>query len=183
MATAGVLGGLAAWMLSASTLAYPHYLGYFSPFAGPQSQHRELLGDSNIDWGHDLPTLAAFLHRVDDPPVLLAYVGTDHPGFYGIRFVRLPYGWSHSSNVKDALPRLLVVSVNLWSGLFAPNDDYAWLREFEPDHLVGTSLLLYDIEAQPQLAIRLAGMCEMVGDHRLAPALRSRAEQSLEAHP
>lgn len=67
-----------------SAAIHPHYLAYFNQLAGgPEGGYRHL-ADSSLDWGQDLPLLAAFLAEQDaDPPVYVAYFGAAPPAYYG----------------------------------------------------------------------------------------------------
>ncbi len=62
----------------------PHYLSYFNQLAGgPAGGYRHLV-DSSLDWGQDLPLLAAFIAEQDDgTPVYAAYFGAAPPDYYG----------------------------------------------------------------------------------------------------
>ena len=58
-------------------IIHPHELSYFNPFVGGPERGREILSDSNVDWGLDLIRLADELERrgVADPTVV--YFGGD----------------------------------------------------------------------------------------------------------
>jgi 4-amino-4-deoxy-L-arabinose transferase-like glycosyltransferase len=64
---------------------HPHELSYFNAFAGGPERGRELLSDSNVDWGLDLKRLAAELARrgVRDPTVVY-FGGDDVPARIGV---------------------------------------------------------------------------------------------------
>jgi len=78
-----------------SVLAFPNYISYFSPQAGdPGTAYRRLV-DSSLDWGQDLPAVAAWLESRDeqkavDGPVYLGYFGKGYPPHYGIDARLLP---------------------------------------------------------------------------------------------
>ena len=63
----------------------PHYLSYFNQLAGgPQGGYRHLV-DSSLDWGQDLPGLAAFATGLDgSEPLYAAYFGAARPAYYGM---------------------------------------------------------------------------------------------------
>src|SRR5205085_2268450 len=66
-------------LLSAAELLriHPHELSYFNPLAGGPERGREILSDSNVDWGLNLRRLARELERrrIADPTVV--YFGGD----------------------------------------------------------------------------------------------------------
>jgi hypothetical protein len=76
--------------LGASFQIRPHYLAYFNLLAGgPDGGHR-YLADSSLDWGQNLPALAAWLETHPVPgPLHLAYFGSDDPAAYRIRAQRI----------------------------------------------------------------------------------------------
>ena len=90
---ASVLVGLCACgFVLASVCIRPDYLAYFNPLVGPQHGYRHLV-DSSLDWGQDLPGLAAWLR--EDPevsrgaPSYLAYFGSASPRHYGVEARKL----------------------------------------------------------------------------------------------
>jgi hypothetical protein len=115
--------------------AAPHgYLAYFNALAGgTQGGHRALL-DSNLDWGQDLPRLAAWMRRNGVSSVQLGYHGADDPGRYGIAHEDLP-GLTLHPRRPASVPfhGVVAVSPNLLFGVFPRlGDPYAALREREP---------------------------------------------------
>jgi 4-amino-4-deoxy-L-arabinose transferase-like glycosyltransferase len=56
---------------------HPHELSYFNPFVGGPVRGREILSDSNIDWGLDLRRLAAELRRRGIANPTVVYFGGD----------------------------------------------------------------------------------------------------------
>ncbi len=77
--------------LAAETaFAFPNYIPFFNLFAGGSRGGLRLLGESNIDWGQDLPALAAWQKRHPDRPLYLLYWGSADPRYYGIHFINLP---------------------------------------------------------------------------------------------
>ena len=80
------VGALVAFVAVSSLRAYPYYLPYSNEAFGGPDRTRELLHDSNVDWGQDLGRLAERLReRYPDERVWLVYKGSGVPSFYGIR--------------------------------------------------------------------------------------------------
>lgn len=77
-----LLPALSAWEL---LRVHPHELSYFNVFAGGPERGREVLSDSNVDWGLDLKRLAAELERrgITDPTVVY-FGGDDVPARVGV---------------------------------------------------------------------------------------------------
>lgn len=64
----------------------PHYLSYFTPVLGGNSEAYRYVADSNIDWGQDLPALKQVAQELAIKPsrLALSYFGTADPRGYGI---------------------------------------------------------------------------------------------------
>jgi hypothetical protein len=84
---AATAAALVVWNAAESARIRPHYLAYFNPIAGgPENGWRHLV-DSSLDWGQDLPGLAAWLRREARPgePVYVSYFGNGDLEYEGIR--------------------------------------------------------------------------------------------------
>lgn len=85
---------IAGQLVSVASI-HPHHLAYFNtPSGGPTKGYQHLV-DSSLDWGQDLPGLAAWLDQNSGSadPVFMAYFGTGEPAHYGINartVIRLP---------------------------------------------------------------------------------------------
>jgi hypothetical protein len=73
-----------------SAFAFPNFIPFFNVFAGGSRGGLRLLGESNIDWGQDLPALAAWQRAHPDRPIYLLYWGSADPRYYGLHYVNLP---------------------------------------------------------------------------------------------
>jgi hypothetical protein len=135
-----VAAGIACILPALTT--YPHYLAFFNRACGGPSNGYRLTVDSNIDWGQDLPALAACQRRWDIPAVKLSYFGTDSPDVYGVRYVA-----PLEEEVYRAHPGWYAVSATNLQGLYSyPDlDRWAWLRARKPDYQAGYSILLFDV--------------------------------------
>lgn len=148
-----VLGGvLALHALPALAAARDGHLTYFNVLAGgARGGHRVLL-DSNLDWGQDLPRLAAWMRQRGVARVQLGYHGSDHPGRLGIEREDLP-GVTLYPPHPPARPfeGVVAVSPNLLLGLFPRlGEPYRPLRERPPDDRAGTFFIyLMDGPARP----------------------------------
>ena len=134
---------------------HPHYLSYFNVIAGgPVNGHRILI-DSNIDWGQDLLRLEHWMADHDVDRVNLGWFGTADPEYYGIEFEPMPgfprqpfiSQWTNPPfNPSAPEPGIYAISASsLWELPLAQKNVYPWFREREPDHLVGYSILIYEV--------------------------------------
>ncbi|MFF5081206.1 glycosyltransferase family 39 protein [Actinoplanes sp. NPDC000266] len=76
---------LIAFVAVSSLRTFPYYLPYSNEaFGGTANTHKNL-HDSNVDWGQDLPRLAATLReKYPGEKVWLVYKGSGVPRYYGI---------------------------------------------------------------------------------------------------
>lgn len=128
---------------------HPHYLAYFNELAGgPRSGYR-ILVDSNLDWGQDLPGLAAWMKKNAVPRIKLLYFGTADPDHYGIACDRLP-GYQPpppSTLVHEVKPGdLVAVSATHLQGVYLEPDLLplvARFRAMRPLTTIGHSIFVY----------------------------------------
>ena len=59
-----IVAGLSTWHAVASVRAHPHLIAYFNEAAGGPRGGMRILGDSNLDWGQDLPRATARLQEL-----------------------------------------------------------------------------------------------------------------------
>lgn len=114
-------------------------LAYFNALAGGREGGHRVLLDSNLDWGQDLPRLAAWMRREGVARVQLAYQGSDDPARFGIDREDLPGEHLYPAR-PPAVPfsGVVVVSPNLLHGLVPRlGDPYAPLRRRRPDSRAG----------------------------------------------
>jgi 4-amino-4-deoxy-L-arabinose transferase-like glycosyltransferase len=88
------LARLVVWLLivglaAETASAYPNYIAFFNVACGGWRGGLRLLGQSNLDWGQDLPALAAWQANHPDRQLYLLYWGSADPRYYGIHYVNL----------------------------------------------------------------------------------------------
>ena len=125
-----------------SFAAFPNYIPFFNAAAGGSRGGLRLLGDSNLDWGQDLPALAKWQREhAPDKPLYLAYFGTADPAFYGVRYVNLPGGYRFGPPPRwpDA-PGVVAISASVLQGPRlrpALRQMYARIAQHEPIAVLG----------------------------------------------
>ena len=138
-----VIAGALTAVVSAVRI-HPSQLAYFNWLAGGPAAGSRYLDDSNIDWGQDLPGLAAWQAEHGIRPLALSYFGTDDPARYGID--------SRPMRDEELLrPDRMVyaVSVNVLIGLKlraqeSGRPEFDWLARYTPAATIGYSINLYD---------------------------------------
>lgn len=155
-----VLGGV---LLIEALAAYPNYVAYFNFASGGSRGGLHLLGDSNLDWGQDLPKLKAWREQHMDAPLSLLYFGTtevdrvassggvEHaqnwftlPEFYKIDFDPGVPVDPEPSRMKG---RYVAISATELQGVYnmAGPDFYAAYRKLVPTQVLGGTIYIYDL--------------------------------------
>jgi hypothetical protein len=144
--------GLAIALIAETTLAFPNYIAFFNTFCGGARGGLKLLGDSNLDWGQDLPALAQWQREHPDANLYLCYFGTADPVYYGIRYRPLPYTMAlRDRELNPSMPRepgVLAISATFLQGGYMPPGGqfiYGVLREYQqPIAVLNGSIYLYE---------------------------------------
>ena len=145
---------IAAVLLAVESLsAYPNFIPFFNVIAASNSGGKlALLGDSNLDWGQDLPLLAQWQHENLNETLYLCYFGLADPAYYGIRYIPLPGGYHYdpSPHFVDPYSRsvLAISATDLQGVLLDPElrKYYAAWAKRKPLAVLGDSIYLYEYD-------------------------------------
>jgi hypothetical protein len=134
--------------LSLETLAaFPDFIPFFNIAAGGSRGGLRLLGDSNIDWGQELPDLARWQQHHPDRLIYLAYFGTADPHYYGIRYLDVSQAPPARQSPSISAPPVYAISAALLQIPY-PNpstrDFYASLLRQRPIEVLGGSFYIFD---------------------------------------
>lgn len=148
---AALAAALLVWLVVGTMSSSPHFLAYFNELAA--ARRHEILSDSNLDWGQDLPALRDYMHRTGLSSVKLSYFGSALPEAYGIHYEPLPSFPRNSAltagereQLAHPPPGTYAISVsNLQGVVFADHDLYSWFRERKPDAVIGHSIFVYRV--------------------------------------
>ena len=116
-----------------AVLAHPDHVSYFNVIAG--STPERFLITADLDWGQDMKRLEAALRERGIRKVAVSYYGSndlskhDLPGYFPLAPKTHQTGW---------------IAISIWR-LFR-NDDFSWLRAYQPVARIGTSINLYYID-------------------------------------
>jgi hypothetical protein len=149
---AGLLVMIALAVESCS--AYPNYIPFFNVLAGGSRGGLRLLSDSNLDWGQDLPLLAAWQRNHPDTKLYLAYFGTVDPAYYGIRYTNVRDGYLGGPPMQPITgPGVLAISATSLQGTYwdriADRPYWSRLWTVKPFDVLGGSIYLFHIPATP----------------------------------
>ncbi|HVT88736.1 MAG TPA: hypothetical protein VHD56_07795 [Tepidisphaeraceae bacterium] len=120
--------------------AWPDYISFFNLAAKSWRDPWQLLGDSNLDWGQDLPALAKWQKEHGNPPIGLAYFGTVDPNFYQIQYDPLP-AWPPTR--EFATSHVLAISATGLQGIY--NNSFIGYSALSPSEVLGGTIYLYDL--------------------------------------
>ena len=145
-----------ATLICVTLWIHPHYLSYFNVLAGGPNGGRDMLVDSNVDWGQDLLRLREWQVENNVDELKLGYFGTADPAFYGLVYEPLPgfpreefYAtlWANPPfNTTAPEPGVYAISASsLWESHTESKNVYPWFRNREPDEQIGYSILIYKV--------------------------------------
>jgi hypothetical protein len=148
------------WLVLSSSFIHPDYIAYFNE-AAPYPRY-ELSVDSNLDWGQGLKALRAYMDAHSIERIRLSYFGASDPAAYGIAYDVLPR-WPPPQQVDfnpiNPAPGMYAISAsNLQGVLLAEPTTFDWFRRRTPDAIVGQSILVYDVQADPNPP-SVVGLC------------------------
>lgn len=175
----GVAALLVLWAVVDTLRIFPHQEAFFNELAGDWYNWSNLLVDSNLDWGQDLPALRQVMAEYGIGEVNLAYFGKAAPEKYGIHYRPLP-GYLrfvegaelNAYNPYQPEPGWYAISAtSLRLGLMQADtlELYAYFRDKRPELRAGYSIYLYHVSDPANLPIvRKVVVGEPV--YHLAPA-------------
>jgi hypothetical protein len=139
-----VVCGVAIALVVEACQAWPNYLAFFNAPSGGSQGGLQLLGDSNLDWGQDLPLLAQWQKDHPNRILYLSYFGMADPEAYGIVYKNLPGGYPFGPPVgQPNLPGILAISATNLQGVYIDPNMYKALREKPPLDVLGGTIYLY----------------------------------------
>jgi hypothetical protein len=152
------------WLCVGTLAATPNYLSYFNEAVGGSRGGLNIVVDSNLDWGQDLPALKRWMTREKVNMVYLSYFGTARPEAYGIEYMALPSVFGLTRPVADMDPgraRYVAISATNLRGLYMQFPHYEPFRErlarlrtkSVPKAVLGGSIYIYDISEPESSAI------------------------------
>jgi hypothetical protein len=134
--------------LAAETFAaFPDYIPFFNVACGGSTGGARLLGDSNVDWGQELPDLARWQSTHTDYQLMLYYFGGADPRYYGIHYANLPGSFAppDQTHPTGQKPYWAISAVAL-EGQYLNSKSQAFYAPFKnrtPTAILGGSIYLY----------------------------------------
>jgi hypothetical protein len=126
---------LALGLVVETCAAFPDFISFFNIACGNAQSRMRLLGDSNLDWGQDIPALTVWQSAHPDVPLYVLCFGPAVKEFYGV----------HSIQSLDR-PCMVALSATMLQGLYLPPGDqdlFAPLRQRTPTNLLDGTIYLY----------------------------------------
>jgi hypothetical protein len=143
-----VVVALLAGLIVETYFAYPDFIPFINVAAGGWRSGPDLLGDSNIDWGQDLPALAQWERDHPQYQVFLNYFGFADPRFFEIHYVNLPGSLAPADeSPSPSRPRVYAISGTAGQNPWLAEGDrkfYLDLRGQRPLAVLGHCIYLYN---------------------------------------
>jgi hypothetical protein len=144
---------LAGSLAAESLWAFPDYIAFFNVVCAPY--RLSLLSDSNLDWGQDLPLLAAWQARHPDRVLYFDYFGLCDPAAYGIRYVNIPRGYLFGGPVDiPTRPGVVAVSASTLQCVAGPDLTTIMMSGRRPDEVLGGTIYLFRFDPADYLSTR-----------------------------
>jgi hypothetical protein len=146
---------LAAGLIVETAAAFPNYIDFFSIAVGGPSAGYNLLSDSNLDWGQDLPLLADWQRAHSTTPLYLDYFGRCDPGAYGIHYFNLPnfngeggyeYGPPPVSPDRAGVVAVSATYLHLLYAYAQTPDWFRLIKNQKPEAILGGSIYLFALD-------------------------------------
>lgn len=158
------LATLLMWNVGSALAIHPHQLAYYNELAGGPSKGYQYMLESNLDWGQDLPALKKYMDEQKIEKIKFSYAGTANPTYYGICYDRLlgVDGYTFDPEFDQTkLPScgptdgVIAISATCLQNIrgFYPNASYDWLKQFQPEAVLGYSIFIYKID-RDSLAVK-----------------------------
>ncbi|MGD0390015.1 MAG: hypothetical protein ABSC42_13785 [Tepidisphaeraceae bacterium] len=107
-----------------------------------------MLGQSNLDWGQDLPALAAWQTNHPGRPIYLLYWGSADPRYYGIQYVNLDQSTAPPDETVPGLGRpAYAIGAVVLSDPFVRDSQkglFDSLQDRQPIAVLNGSIYIYD---------------------------------------
>jgi hypothetical protein len=148
---------LMAWLAAGTLVCAPDYLAYFNEAVGGSRGGLDVVVDSNLDWGQDLPGLKRWMSEQHVSKVYLSYFGSAVPEAYGIDYEALPSFFSLQRPVSGELDprksRYIAISATNLQKVYLQYPQNEWFLNIldslrtraEPVAVIGGSIYVYDL--------------------------------------
>jgi hypothetical protein len=151
------LAGIFLFIVLSTGRIFPHDISYFNEWAGGPERGWRYLSDSNIDWGHLLPELAAYMKKNGIAKVKMFPFGFDKPHrYFPHGEVEIQYSPWTPDKIRGPVyvpePGIYAVPVSLLGGQFYEPEFKDFLRYFrdrEPDARLGWGLWIFYVSERP----------------------------------
>jgi hypothetical protein len=141
---------LSAALAAETAAAFPNYIAFFNVAAA--SHRLDLLSDSNLDWGQDLPGLASWQRANPNTKLYLDYFGLCDPAAYGIKYTNVPTGYIFGD--KPVLPTedgVVAVSATNLQGVYGPDPMAQLFQGQQPIAVIGDTIYLFKLDIEQVL--------------------------------
>lgn len=126
--------------LATELATYPNQIGYFSPLVGGGNNGKNIIRDSNLDWGQDLPKLRRYMETYHIASIHLSYYGSARAAAYIPNATPVP---TTVEVVQQGRPSgYAAISIE---NLYAVDGRYRWLQSEKPIAKLGSSIFVFHL--------------------------------------
>jgi hypothetical protein len=136
---------LASALVAETVAAFPNYIAFFNAICA--RDRASLLGDSNLDWGQDLPLLAQWQQQHPDELLYLDYFGLCDPHAYGIRYINVGNGYIFGPpKVIPIKAGVVAISATQLQQIYYRDPVSIFFEEDRPLAILGDSIYLFNFD-------------------------------------
>ena len=147
--TAWIVSLLFLGLVAETAAAYPDYIPFFNVAAGGSRGGLNLLGDSNIDWGQDLPALADWQRDHPDRQLYLCRLGLPDPRYYHLHYIQMTGSQmpAPDQTIPSGLSPIYAISAAALQGPYMPLRQRQFYQRFlqeKPEAILHGTIYLFD---------------------------------------
>jgi hypothetical protein len=149
----GLVWTAAVGLAVESLISIPNFIPFFNWPSHLIGRPIDLLGDSNLDWGQDLPALVEWQQAHPDKTLYLSYFGLADPAAFGLRYRSIPggYHFDHQTWPQPSPGLTIAISATNLQGIWLAADGpevqryYAGWAKREPTAVLNGSIYLFEV--------------------------------------
>jgi len=147
--TGGIVVLLFLGLLAETATAFPDFIPFFNVAAGGSRGGLALLGDSNIDWGQDLPALADWQRNHPEYQLYLCRLGLPDPRYYHLHYIEMSGNImaAPDQTIPSRLPHIYAISAAALQGPYMTPQQREFYQRFlkeKPVAILNGSIYLFD---------------------------------------
>ena len=140
-----IIAALLAFLIYSTVTNFPHYISYFNELTAKDKRYTRMI-DSSLDWGQDFLRLKQYIEDNNIQDIRIDYFGGSSVSYY-LPKAQTWHAYSGPTTGWLAISATYYQSSKL-TGKIENKPSYAWLDNFEPEAIIGDSILVFNISSE-----------------------------------